>query len=88
MHHFGWFRSDNPVAHGGSARMQLFAAQTGQYEGFVWGGCACSMLSIVALTLHRENPGSSSYGVTLQKNVGIDQSIGLHLIWLHEGIDR
>ena len=32
VHHLGWFRSDNPVAHGGSARMQLFAAQTGQYE--------------------------------------------------------
>ena len=32
VHHLGWFRSDNPVAHGGSARMQLFAAQTGQYK--------------------------------------------------------
>ena len=42
---------------------------------------------VVALTLHGENPGSSSCGVTLQKNMGIDQSIGLHLIWLHEGID-
>ena len=45
-------------------------------------------LVVVALTLHRENPGSSSCGVTLQENVGIDQSIGLYLIWLHEGIYR
>ena len=27
-----WFRFDNPVAHGGSARMQLFAAQTGEWK--------------------------------------------------------
>ena len=30
-------------------------------------------LVVVALTLHRENPGSSSCGVTLQKSVGINQ---------------
>ena len=33
---------------------------------------------VVALTLHRENPGSSSCGVTLQKSVGINQ---LGFIW-------